>query len=43
MRKKRAKDIKKEVLLYMRENKIDLRFYKGCYRRAKKDYNEGLI
>ena len=43
MRGKRAKDIRKSVLQYMQEKQMDMRKFKGVYRRTKKNYNLGII
>lgn len=42
MRNTRARDIKKEVTAYMKENHIDMRRFKSIYRRTKKNYTRGI-
>lgn len=42
MRGKRARDIKRAVLSYMKDNKMDMRLFKNIYRRTKRNYNLGI-
>jgi hypothetical protein len=39
---RRSKDIRKVVREYMVETRMDIKNFKGYYRRAKKDYVRGI-
>jgi hypothetical protein len=39
MRNLRAREIRKQVIGHMKLYRMDMRLFKRCYRRAKKDYN----
>ena len=38
---RRAKGIRRAVRDYMLNTRLDMKNFKGCYRRAKKDYTRG--
>lgn len=42
MRKSVSKQLKKDVSSFMGEKNINKSYFKRIYRRAKKDYNQGM-